>query len=283
MSPTGEAAPNRRARTEAAQRRRILQLSRRLSATLGVDFFQSLVKNLSEALTVECVYVGELTGSSHERVRSLAVVLDGQASPGFEHRLVGTACGQTLLDGVYACGKEVLRIFPDDAHLREIGAEGYAGIRLSDPSGQPVGVLAMAGKAPLLDASLAKSVLETFAPRVAAEIERKRNDDLRRESEERYHAFIDSNPDAMWRLEFDPAVSLDQPEDEVIEQMYRSGYLAECNTALARSCGRQRADQLLGLPFENFVPRTDTALQQDLRNAIRTQVPGYDRRTCSPG
>jgi len=168
MSPTGEPAPNRRARAEATQRRRILQLSSRLSATLGSDFFQSLVKNLCEALSVECAYVGELTGTAHDRVSSLAVILDGHPSPAFEKPIAGTACGQVLSDGVYACAKEVLRIFPDDAHLREIAAEGYAGIRLSDRSGQPVGVLALASKTPLLDANLAKSVLETFSPRVAA-------------------------------------------------------------------------------------------------------------------
>ncbi len=130
---------------------------------------------------------------------------------------------------------------------------------------------AIASEATMLDASLARSVLEAFAPRVAAEIERKRNDDLRRESEERHQAFIASNPDGMWRLEFDPAVPLDLPEDEVIEQLYHSGYLAECNEALARSFGRQRIDQLLGLPLETFVPRTDALLQQDLRSGIRSK------------
>ncbi len=248
-----------------------MQLSRRLSATLGVDFFQSLVKNLSEALTVDCVYVGELTGTPRDRLRTLAVIRDGLQSPGFERKISGTACGQVLLDGVFACSKEVRRLFPDDTHLQEVAAEGYAGIRLCDTSGQSLGVLAMASKAPMLDASLAKSVLEAFAPRVAAEMERKRDDDLRRESEERYHAFIASNPDAMWRVEFDPAVALDQPEDEVIEQLYRFGYLAECNDAVARANGRQRADELLGLPFENFAPRTDAELQQELRAAVRSQ------------
>jgi two-component system, cell cycle sensor histidine kinase and response regulator CckA len=271
MSESGEPRLNARAHGEAEERRRVLQLARRLSATLGVDFFHSLVKNLSDVLNVDCAYLGELPGTANDRLRSLAVIRDGNQSGDFEQRLSGTACGQVLSDGVFACSKDVLRIFPLDTHLHGIGAEGYAGIRLSDSAGQPLGVLAIASKEPLFDVPLAKSVLGTFAPRVGAEIERKRNDDRHRESEERYHAFIASNPDAMWRLEFGQPVSLDQPEEELIEQLYRSGYLAECNDALAKLFGRERTDQLLGLPFETFVPRSDVTLQEDLRSAIRSR------------
>jgi len=173
MTQPGEPGLNARARAEATQRRRILQLSRRLSATLGGDFFRSLVKNLSEALTLDYVCVGEVSGTSQDRVKCLAGIVDGRPASAFEHRLAGSACGQVMLDGVFACSKDVQRIFPDDTHLKESGLEGYAGIRLSDFAGQPLGALVMANKAPLPDANLAKSVLETFAPRVAAEIRRR--------------------------------------------------------------------------------------------------------------
>ncbi len=221
-------------------------------------------------LGVDCAYLAELSGNSSDRLRTLAVFRGQRQAQNFEQPLSGTAAGQVFSDSFYARSKDVREIFPEDAHVRDIGAQGYAGIRLADSAGQPVGLLAIAGKQPLVDVPLVKSVLEAFAPRAAAEIERKRNDDCRRENEERYHAFFASNPDAMWRLEFDPPVSLDQPAEELVDQLYRAGYLAECNDASAKLFGRERAEELLGLPFEIFVPRADPQLQADLRAAIRS-------------
>ena len=261
-----------------AQHRRVLQIAKRLSATLGADFFNSLTKNLSGVLNVDGAYVGEFGGTSSHRLRTLSVIRNHDPSTNFEQELSGTAAGQVLSDGVFAHSKDVLRIFPHDTYLHEIGAEGYAGVRLCDSAGQPLGILAIFSKEPLIDIHLAKSVLGTFAPRAAAEVERKRNDDLHRESEERYHAFIASNPDAMWRLEFERPISISLPEEEQIEQLYRFGYLAECNDALAKLFGRERAEQILGMPFETFAPRDGrlAAGGPSVRRAFR--IPYYRRR-----
>ena len=64
-----------------------------------------------------------------------------------------------------------------------------------------------------------------------------RADDLLRESEERYRVFIESNSDAMWRIELDRPIPIDLDGDEQIARIYRDGYLAECNEALARMLG----------------------------------------------
>jgi two-component system cell cycle sensor histidine kinase/response regulator CckA len=270
MSSNGEAVPvSVRRRGETERRRRILHTAKRLSALLGSEFFQALVTNLSGVLGVELAYVAELAGDS--RYRTLAVAREGMASDDFDQALQGTADGQTISDGSFAFTKEVLQLFPADSVLADFGAEGYAGVRLSDSSGQLLGVLAIASRKPLPDVQLTRSVLEIFAPQAAAEIERKRDDDRHRENEERYQAFIASNPDAMWRVEFDSPVSLTAPEDEQIEQIYRFGYLAECNDALARRFGRSRAEEMLGMPLETFVPRSDAVAGDDLRSVIRSK------------
>ena len=76
-----------------------------------------------------------------------------------------------------------------------------------------------------------------FAARVSAELRRKQEDDTLRESDQRHRAFIASNPDAMWRIEFDFPISIDLSEEEQIERIYRYGYVAECNDAPARLVG----------------------------------------------
>src|SRR5206468_13015724 len=114
----------------------------------------------------------------------------------------------------------------------------YAGIRLSDAAGQPIGLIAVVSRQRVAEIQVLKSVLETFAPRTAAELDRKRHDDAYKENEERYHAFIHINPDAMWRIEFEQPVPLGLSEDEQLERMYRFGQLAECNAALASLTGQ---------------------------------------------
>ena len=55
--------------------------------------------------------------------------------------------------------------------------------------------------------SAAKSILEIFAPRAAAELERKQEYERLRESEQRYRVFVLLNTDAMWRIEFEQPIS----------------------------------------------------------------------------
>jgi PAS domain S-box-containing protein len=131
---------------------------------------------------------------------------------------------------------------------------------------------------PLLKPSLVKSVLETFAPRASAELERKRAEDLLRESEERYRAFIASSSDAMWRIEFEKPISLDLPEDEQIEAIYQYGYVAECNPAMSRLAGAASPEELAGMPFAELFPRTDERIREELRSAARS---GFSAETYS--
>ena len=107
---------------------------------------------------------------------------------------------------------------------------------------------------PVPSLSVAKSILEVFAPRAAAELERKQEYERLRESEQRYRVFVLLNCDAMWRIEFEQPISTELPEEQQIEQIYRYGYLAECNDALARYFGLEKASQLTGWRVNDLAP-----------------------------
>ena len=257
-------------RREAGQRRRILEIAKGLSATLAGDFFGSIVKHLAATFECDCVYLAELTGTPPDRVRTLAVCRGQEVSANFEQTLEGTASGQVLSDGAFACSRDVARLFPMDELIVSLEAEGFLGIRLSDSAGQPAGLLAMVSKQGFSNIHVARSVLEAFAPRAAAELERKRREDIHRESEERHQAFISSNPDAMWRIEFEQPVPLSLPEEEQIDRIFRLGYLAECNPALASLAGAKEAEELMGSRFYELVPRINPNAREELRAAIRS-------------
>ena len=104
----------------------------------------------------------------------------------------------------------------------------------------------------------------------AAELERKQEYEHLSESEQRYRVFVLLNTDAMWRIEFEQPISTKLPEEQQIEQIYRYGYLAECNDAAARYYGLEKASQLTGWRV-NDLARSPTL-------AYTGEPRGYPRR-----
>src|SRR5262249_22555832 len=162
-------------------------------------------------------YVGELIDGPAHRLKTVAVCRNQAVVEDFRQDLPGTASYQVLIDGVVAWRTGASRIFPLDPLLDGIAAETYVGGRVCCSAGQVLGLLAVVSRFPLPNVSLVKSVLETFVPRTAAELERMHSDAVLRESQERYRNFIAFSSDAMWRIEFEGPVLLDLPEDEQIE------------------------------------------------------------------
>src|SRR5215218_3278129 len=106
---------------------------------------------------------------------------------------------------------------------------------------------------------------ELTRPHTPEEIER-----ALRESEERYRAFIANSSEGIWRFELEEPVPTDLPEGEQIELCYRHGYLAECNDAMARMYGFERAEDITGARLADFLVREDPANVEYLRAFIRS-------------
>lgn len=78
-----------------------------------------------------------------------------------------------------------------------------------------------------------------------------------RSSDERYRAFLTQSSEGIWRFEFREPIRVGTPADEQIERAMRSGYLAECNDAMARMYGFERAEDILGRLVRDFLPPSD--------------------------
>jgi two-component system, cell cycle sensor histidine kinase and response regulator CckA len=247
----------------------VLQVARKVSATIGTDFLQAAVKHLSSALGADCVLIGEFVGGHVERCRSVAAWLDGGPTE-LEFAMPESAAAQVVLGKPCMFRANVQTRFPSDTLLVEARAQACIGIPLMDGSHQPQGVLMALYQRPVASLSSQRTILEIFADRTSAELSRKREDDVLRKSEQRYRAFIALNSDALWRVEFDPPIPTELPEEEQLNLIYRSGYLAECNDALARLVGKEKAEQLIGSTVEGIAPSSDPSVREATLTAIRS-------------
>jgi PAS domain S-box-containing protein len=235
-------------RRTMANRRRFLDIARNVSATIGNEYFSTLATQLARALGADRLYIAEFVSGQVECVRTTAAYVCGEEMETFQMPLAGTPDAEVALDHPRVYSRGIQHLFPSDSRLSEWGAEAYVAHPLSNPEGRPVGLIAVLYRRPLGDEAVhfVQSILAMFAPRAAAELNRKRADDDLRESEQRYRAFITLNPNAMWRTEFGQPIATDLPEEQQLETMSQLGYIAECNDALARLVGFKRAEALIG-------------------------------------
>jgi signal transduction histidine kinase len=254
------------------ERRRSLEMIREVSETIGTELFCMLVKHLRRALGARCVYVCEFVGRQNERARTLAASMEDDRMESFEFPLAGTPDAEVARARCHLCtySRGVREMFPADDRLRDLEAEAWVGIPLNNAEGQACGLIAALYSRPLDDEiDFVQSTLTTFAPRASAELNRKREQDKLQESEQRYRAFIERNPDAFWRAEFEEPIDTALPEHEQLERIARTGYVAECNDALAQVVGLERGDQLIGAAITEVVPSPEVA-RSGTRSLIRS-------------
>jgi len=162
-----------------------------VSAETGEGFFQQLVKSLSEFFGTRYAFVGVLDAPDAKQVKTVAVYADGKAVPNMTYDLKGTPCA--IVIGQQACvfPRDVQHMFPQDHLLVEMEAEGYLGTPLFDSKGQPLGIMVLIDSRPLIEIEQMKAIMDIFAARAAAEIERNKADELLRQHRKRLQDMVD--------------------------------------------------------------------------------------------
>jgi signal transduction histidine kinase len=145
-----------------------------VSAYTGEDFFRSLVQQLVTVFGADAAFIGEQITTETGRVRTIAVYSDGRFQENLTYPLAGSPCAETLAQPVAVCSWDVgvQKLFPDVPLLRRMGAEGYAGACLLSAKGHPLGLMALLYRRPIPDPPMVEAVLQFFAARAGAEIER---------------------------------------------------------------------------------------------------------------
>ncbi|WP_445632683.1 histidine kinase [Nostoc sp. DSM 114161] len=141
------------------------------AAVTGQDFFPALVHHIAAALHVPYALVTELVEG---KLKALAFWAHGALQPEISYFPARTPCEFALRDGLFYCESCVQEFFPEDLDLVAMEADSYLGISLKNASGDPIGNLCILDVEPLSDRLRIEIILDVFAARAAAELERKR-------------------------------------------------------------------------------------------------------------
>ncbi|MEO1400785.1 MAG: PAS domain S-box protein [Cyanobacteria bacterium J06635_1] len=141
------------------------------ATTTGQAFFPVLVSHITTALNVAYAIVTERVD---DELRTLAIWAHGTLHPNQTYPLNITPCKQTLEMGRFYCEGSLPQRFPDHVDLIEMGVESYLGIALKNSRGETVGALCILDQQPIHNPQWAEQILQVFAARAAAELERQR-------------------------------------------------------------------------------------------------------------
>ncbi len=140
------------------------------AANSGETLFGELVLRLARTLRVKYASVAEMVAPG--RLRTLARCLDGRLAPNVVYELADTPCSGVLDGSVQHVRDGVAERYPDDRELQILSARSYVGVALQGASGEALGLINVIHDRPLGDAVRPEPVLQVFAARAAAEVER---------------------------------------------------------------------------------------------------------------
>lgn len=130
---------------------------------------------------------------------------------------------------------------------------GYLGIEFADDT------------APLKDEDV--RLLNVLGDMLSSYLQRHIADRALRKSERRYRHFVDTISEAIWRVDLQPPVSVQQSEDELVNALMARGVIGECNGEFATLFGIETPADLIGWPVEQLTEFTGQRILHDVVDA----------------
>ncbi len=160
--------------TDITERKRseeaIQNIASGVSAQTGERFFESLVIHLTRIFHADYAFVGLF--EDQQQIRTIAVCDHGRSAENFTYTLAGTPCASVVGQQTCSYTHDVQSRFPHDEMLKTLNIESYIGIPLFDQAGKPLGLMAVLNSNAMQDSPWIQPILEIFAARTSAELER---------------------------------------------------------------------------------------------------------------
>lgn len=161
------------------------------SAGSGKAFFARMAESLAALFEAEAVYICRLLGEGH--AETLAAHGRAGPLPGHCDTIDDSPCHDCLHTGrVLHIPQGVREAYPFSrcSLARQKVMQGFIGAPMRDSAGQAHGIIAVADSHPFKDADALGSILDLFAARAAAELERQRAEEMLRNQHDRLEAQV---------------------------------------------------------------------------------------------
>jgi len=167
----------------------------------GSEFFRGLVRNLATALGTAGAWVTEYL-PKEQKLRALAMWLNGDYVDHYEYLLAGTACQGVVENRTLVhIPERLIELFPQDTDLVPLNAVSYLGAPLLDTDGSVMGHVSVLDTKPMPKDERAVSLFEIFAARAAAEHRRLKMEREVRAREEQLSTLLETAMDAILVLD----------------------------------------------------------------------------------
>jgi PAS domain S-box-containing protein len=179
---------HQQAELEREERQKIEKIINEISTILvtkiGKDFFQELVKYLSQVLEVDYVFLAEIT--TPEMATTLAASYHQQIIDDVELDVQYPPCSEVLKmtdHRLKVYPDKVQELFPHHIFIQSAKIQSYLGIPLFNSEQKAIGLFVILHTFPLKHTQLAEEILKIVASRAGAELERQQIEAQLRESE----------------------------------------------------------------------------------------------------
>lgn len=233
-----------------AEDKLISSIADSVSAHTGQHFLHSLAQNLQQALKAEGVFIAQISGENLMRTALLSQGNKVLANEAFSYQ--GTPCEEVLQAGI-----KLVALGENQAGgqlLQQLSANYMAAVALRSGGNKATGLLAVLFNALPKKETRIYSLLRIFGVRVAAELERSKAESVLRQREASYRSFVNKSTEGIWCLDFDEPISVHLPVDELTQQIFNKGYMAECNLVVAQMYGFKQPEELNGQYLNHLLP-----------------------------
>ncbi|MEA2118696.1 putative bifunctional diguanylate cyclase/phosphodiesterase [Halovibrio sp. HP20-50] len=155
----------------------VVNVATAVAAENGEAFLHQLTAHMAEALSAEVGFIALLDKQDADFAHTLTLYVDGQIQDNFAYYLPGVPCHKVMIEQECIVVEGAAIRLPTESNGALSWVNGYVGRRLDNSHGQPMGLIGVMFQAPLTDVDSVRNVLQLFAARAAAELERQQDEE----------------------------------------------------------------------------------------------------------
>jgi PAS domain S-box-containing protein len=230
-------------------------------AAVGRRFFSSMVMQLCKTLDADFTYISEFVDDDSTTMRTIAVSDTGNMAENFEYELAATPCCRVMTESRCVHVANVREHYPDTVLLQTHEIVSYIGIPLVDSENKPLGIMVAMYKDPIEEVEFASSIMQVFAGRTAAELERLQATKELIALQDLLRNIIDSMPSILIGVDAD-------------------GRVMQWNREAEKSSGLE-ASRAHGQPLSNVFAQLSPDLDDVFKHLLKKGPQHHERIQCT--